>query len=160
MPENEIETFRTVALDRGRSRGGPLAADHLGAAAPDVVDHDREDHHRGRTDGLDHLQREGGGGARVEGVAAPFQDTHADGGSDPMGGGDDPECPIDLGAGSEPAGIDEAHDTEGDGGGRGRARAAGRTDARLPSSHPVGNRKKTAGFGKFVRRGRCEQGAC
>jgi hypothetical protein len=34
---------------------------------------------------LDHLQGKGRGDSRVEGVAAFFQDAHADGGRNPVG---------------------------------------------------------------------------
>ena len=58
---------------------------------------------------LDDLQGEGRGDRRVEGVAAPLQDAHADRGGDPVRGGDDAEGADDLGPGGERVGIDEFH---------------------------------------------------
>jgi hypothetical protein len=52
---------------------------------------------------FDHLQRKTGGRRRVECIAALFQDAHADGGSDPVGRGDDPKGAADLGPGGEGA---------------------------------------------------------
>ena len=57
---------------------------------------------------LDHLQRKGGGDAGVERVAAFFQNTHADGGRDPVGRGDHAEGAFDFRPGREWIGIDVA----------------------------------------------------
>ena len=50
---------------------------------------------------LHHLQREGRGHPGIEGVAAALQHAHADGGADPVRGGDDAEGAVDLGPGGE-----------------------------------------------------------
>jgi len=93
----------------GGARGRrPLAADHLGAAAPDIVHDDRHVAARPVQMRLDHLQREGGGNPGVKGVAALFQRGHPDGGGDPVGGGHDPESALDFGTGRERVGIDVA----------------------------------------------------
>ena len=55
---------------------------------------------------LDRLQRKGGGDRDIGGVAAALQASHADGGGDPMGRGDDAERAFDLGTGGEGIGID------------------------------------------------------
>jgi hypothetical protein len=52
---------------------------------------------------FNHLQRKAGGGRRVECIAALFQNAHADGRSNPVGRGDDPEGAADLGPGGEGA---------------------------------------------------------
>ena len=52
-----------------------LAADHLGAAALDVMHDDRNVAAGTVQMRLDHLQREGGGDAGVERIAALFQDA-------------------------------------------------------------------------------------
>lgn len=105
---HHVEAFALVMRDGGAGRGRALAADHLGAAAPDVMD-DNGDVAAGAVQmWLDHLEREGGGDARVEGVAALFEDGHADGGRDPVCGGDDAERTLDLGTRREGIGIDVA----------------------------------------------------
>ena len=89
-------------------RGRALAADHLGAAAFDVM-HDDGHIAAGPVQmRLDDLQREGGGDTGVKRVAAFLQDSHADGGGDPMGRGDDPERAFDFRPGGERIGIDVA----------------------------------------------------
>ena len=89
---------------------GALAADHLGPAAPRVVDDHRHVAARPVQMRLDHLQREGGRDAGVEGVAAALQHRHADRGRDPVRRGDDAEGAVDFRTGGEAARIDEAHD--------------------------------------------------
>jgi hypothetical protein len=91
----------------GRHRA--LAADDFGLAAAHVVQNQRRVAAGTAEMRLDDLQGEGGGHGRVEGVAAPFEDAHADGGRDPVCGGDDAERADDLGARSEGIGIDELH---------------------------------------------------
>ncbi len=88
---------------------GTLAADHLGAAALGVVDNNRHIAARTVQMRLDHLQREGGGDAGVEGVAALLQNTHADRSGDPVRRGDDAEGAFDFRAGGERIGIDVPH---------------------------------------------------
>ena len=59
---------------------------------------------------LHHLQRKRRGHRGVKGIAALFQDLHADRGGDPMGRGDDPECAFDLGTRGERVRIDIGHE--------------------------------------------------
>ena len=98
--------FVAVILDGGAGGRRPLPADHFGLAAPDIVqDHG---HITARTIKmrLDHLQGERGRDRGVEGVAALFQDAHADGCRDPVRRGDDAEGALDFGPGCEGIGID------------------------------------------------------
>ena len=95
--------------DGGAGGGGALAADHLGAAAFDVMDDDR-DVAAGAVEMRFHdLQREGGGDAGIERIAALFQNAHADRRRDPVGRGHDPKCAFDFGPGGEGIRIDIAH---------------------------------------------------
>ena len=94
----------------GAGRHRALAADHFGLAAADIVQDQR-----GVTPGsaemrLDDLKRESGGDGGVEGVAAAFENAHADGGGDPVRRGDDAERADDLGPRGEGIGIDEFHE--------------------------------------------------
>ena len=98
-----------VMRDGGAGRHRPLPADHLGLAAPHVVEDHRHVAARAVEVRLDHLQRERGRAGGVEGVAAALQDAHADRGRDPVGRGDDAEGALDLGAGGERIRIDEIH---------------------------------------------------
>jgi hypothetical protein len=61
---------------------------------------------------LDDLQHEGGRDTRVEGVAAPLEDAHADRGRDPMRRRDDAERAIDLRPRGEGAGVVNAHEDQ------------------------------------------------
>ena len=106
---HHVEAFAPVMRDGGAGRRRALAADHLGAAALHVMDDDRHVAARAVQMRLDHLQREGGGDAGVEGVAAALQHRHADRGGDPVGRGDDAEGAVDLGPRGERIGIDVAH---------------------------------------------------
>ncbi len=107
---DEIEAeLVAVMRDGGAGRHRALPADHLGLAAPHVVEDHRHVAARAVEVRLDHLQRERGRAGRIEGVAAALQDAHADGGRDPMGRGDDAEGAFDLGARGERIGIDEIH---------------------------------------------------
>ena len=78
-----------------------LAADHVAAAVRLAPDEDRRLAERAVQMRLDDLQREAGGGRRIERVAALFEHAHADGGGEPMGRGDDPERAADLGTGGK-----------------------------------------------------------
>ena len=106
---HHLQAFAAVMRDGGARRRGALAADHLGAAALDVVHDDRHVAAGTVQMRLDHLQREGGGDAGVEGVAALFQNSHADRGGDPVGRGHDAEGALDFRPGGERIGIDFAH---------------------------------------------------
>ena len=107
---HDVEAFAAVMRDRGAGRRHALAADHLGLAALDVIDDDRHVAARPVEMRLDHLQREGGGDAGVERVAAAFQDPHADGGGDPVGRGHHAESALDLGPRGERVRIDVGHE--------------------------------------------------
>ena len=106
---HHLQAFALVMRDGCLRRRGALAADHLGAAALGVVDDDRHVAAGTVQMRLDHLQREGGGNTGVEGVAAFFQDAHADGGGDPVRRGHDAEGAFDFRPGGERIGIDVAH---------------------------------------------------
>ena len=98
---NELETERAVMRD-GSTRGGrALAADHLAALALRTPKDDRHVAAEPVLVGLDHLQREGRGSRRVEGVAALLEACHGDGGGNPVRRGDDAEGALDLGPGGE-----------------------------------------------------------
>src|SRR2546430_1100737 len=83
------EAFALIMGDGGGRGWRTLAADRLGAAALHVVHDDRDVAAGAIQMRLDHLEREGGGDAGVEGVAAFFKDGHADGGRDPVRGRND-----------------------------------------------------------------------
>ena len=85
---------------------GTLAADHLGVAAVHIIEDDRHVTTRPVEMRLDHLQGEGGGNRRVEGIAAAFERRHAHGGADPVRGGDHAEGTFDLGPRGERVRID------------------------------------------------------
>jgi hypothetical protein len=91
----------------GRRRA--LAADHFGFALADVVEDDRHVAAGTVEMRLHHLQREGGRDRGIEGIAAFLQGRHADGGGDPVGGGDDAERALDLGPRGEGIRIDVFH---------------------------------------------------
>src|ERR1700682_606289 len=96
--------------DGGAGRRHALPADHFRLAALDVMDDDRHVAARAVEMRLDDLQRESGGDAGVEGIAASFQNPHADGGGDPMGRGHHAECAFDLRPRGEGARIDIGHE--------------------------------------------------
>ena len=101
----EAERSRKCAMvSAGRRR--PLPADDLRLAALHVIENDRHVAARPVQMRLDDLQREGGGDAGIEGVAASFQNAHADRGRDPVRRGDHAEGAFDLGPGGERIGID------------------------------------------------------
>ncbi len=106
---HHVEAEAAVVGDGGAGRSRSLAADDLHLAALDVEHDDRNVAARAVEMRLHHLQREGGGDRRVEGVAALLQGRHADRGGDPMGRGDDAERAFDLRPGGEWVGIDVAH---------------------------------------------------
>ncbi len=95
--------------DGGAGGRRALAADHLGAAAPDVVHDDRHVAARTVEMRLDHLQRECGRDTGIESVAALFQRGHPDRGRDPVGRGHDAESAFDFRPCRERVGIDVAH---------------------------------------------------
>ena len=86
-----------IARNRGAGRGRALAADDDRLAALGVVEDDRHVAAGTAQMRLHHLQREGGRHPGVERVAAALQHAHADGGGDPVRGGDDAEGAVDLG---------------------------------------------------------------
>ena len=106
---HHLQALAAVVRDGGACRRRALAADHLGAAALGVVHDDRHVAAGTVQMRLHHLQREGGGDAGVEGVAAFFQHAHADRGGDPVGRGHDAEGAFDFRPGGERIGIDVAH---------------------------------------------------
>ena len=106
---HHLQAFALVMRDGGFRGRGALAADHLGAAAFGVMDDDRHVAAGTVQMRLDHLQRKGGGDTGVEGVAAFFQDAHADGGSDPMRRSDHTKGAFDFRPCGERIGIDVAH---------------------------------------------------
>ena len=85
---------------RGGRRHALPADDVLGAGARGMED-DRRVPARAVEMRLRHLQREGGGGGGIEGVAAPFEHRHPDLARDPVRAGDDAEGGGDFGAGRE-----------------------------------------------------------
>ena len=107
---HEIEAFAAIMRDGGAGRRHALAADHFRLAALDVMDDDRHIAARPVEMRLDHLQREGGGDAGVEGIAAAFQNPHADGGGDPMGRGHHAESAFDFRPRGEGVWIDVGHE--------------------------------------------------
>ncbi len=107
---NQIEAFAAVMRDcclRGRYA---LPANDFWLAAPHVMDNHRNVAARTVEMRLDDLQGEGGGDAGVEGVAALFQDSHADGGGDPMRRRDHPESALDFRPGGEGIRVDIGHE--------------------------------------------------
>ena len=105
VPGTRSRPSVAVMRDRRARRRRPLAADHLGLAAPHVVEDDRHVAARPVEMRLDDLQREGGRDGGVEGVAAALQHAHADRGRDPVGRRDDAEGAVDLGTGGEAVGL-------------------------------------------------------
>ena len=99
----EAETFEM--RQRGGGGGGALAADHVLRAGAGAVQDDGGVAAGPVQVGFGDLQREGGGGCRVERVAAALQDGHADGGGQPVRAGDHAERAGDLGAGGEHGGL-------------------------------------------------------
>ncbi len=106
---HEIEALAAVMRDGGAGRRHALAADHFRLAAPHVVENDRHVAARPVEMRLDHLQRERGRDRGVEGVAAAFQNAHADRRRDPVGRGHDAERAFDLRPRGEGIGIDVGH---------------------------------------------------
>ena len=95
---HEIEAEMVAVMrDGGAGRRRPLPADHLGLAAPHVVQDHRHVAARAVEMRLDHLQGERGRAGGVERVAAALQNAHADRGGDPMRRGHDAEGAVDLG---------------------------------------------------------------
>ena len=82
-----------IVRDGGAGRRRTLAADDLGLALALVPDDHRHVAAGAAQVRLHHLQREGRGDARIEGVAAALQDAHADRGADPVRGGHTPNVP-------------------------------------------------------------------
>lgn len=105
---HHVEAFASVMCDGGARGRRALTADHLSAAAPHIVDDDGYVAAGTVQMRFDHLEREGGGDAGIEGIPALFQDGHADGGRNPVRGGDDAERAFDLGPRREWIGIDLA----------------------------------------------------
>ena len=93
---HEIEAFAAVIRDRRGGRRHALAADHFRSCRAAIVDDDRHVAAGAVEMRLDHLQRERGRHRGIEGIAAPFQHPHADGGRDPMRRGHDAESAFDL----------------------------------------------------------------
>jgi hypothetical protein len=83
-----------------------LATDDLGAIAFHIIENDRHIAAGPVEMRLDHLQGEGSGHRGVESIASLLKDRHADGGCDPVRGGDDTEGSFDLGPGRERIRID------------------------------------------------------
>ena len=98
-----------VVRNRRTSRRRPLPADDLRRAFLRIIDDDRHVAARTTKVRLYDLQRECGGDACVERIAAFFQDRHADGRRDPVRRRADAESTFDLRARSERAGIDVRH---------------------------------------------------
>ena len=92
-----------IVRDRCAGRRRALSAHDDGLLRLGVVEHDGHVAAGPAQVRFHHLQREGRGDAGVERVAAALQGAHADRGPDPMGGGDDPEGPVDLRPGREGA---------------------------------------------------------
>ena len=92
-----------------------LAANHLGAAALDIVDDDRHVAAGPVQMRLDHLKRERSGTSGIEGIAAALQDAHADRRGDPVCGRHHAESALDLRTRGEPVWIDEIHEASGAG---------------------------------------------
>ena len=106
---HHLQAFAAVMRDGGALGSRALAANHLGAAAFDIVHDDRHVAAGAVQMRFHDLQRERRGNPGVERIAAPLQDTHSDRGGDPVGGGHDPERAFDLRPGGEGIGIDVAH---------------------------------------------------
>jgi len=92
--------------DCRRSRRGTLPADHLWPITFHIVEDDRNIAARSVEVRLHDLQREGGCGRRIEGVAAFFQRCHTNRGCDPVRGCNNPEGAFNLRAGRKGVGID------------------------------------------------------
>ena len=105
---HHLELFALVVRDGCLRRGRALAADYFGAAAFGVMHDDRHVAAGTVQMRLDDLQGKGCGDSSVKRVAALLEDAHADGGSDPMGRGDDAERAFDFRPGGERIGIDFA----------------------------------------------------
>jgi hypothetical protein len=98
------DQIETELAELGDRRGGgrhALTADDLATAVRLAPHEDRGLAERTVQMRLDDLQRESGGRHGVERITALFQHAHADGGSDPVGRGDDPEGAADLGPGGK-----------------------------------------------------------
>ena len=98
---DQIEPELVEFGDRRGLRCHTLAADHIAATVGLAPHQHRRLAERAVGARLDHLQCEAGGRCRIERVAALFEHAHADGGSDPMGRGDDAEGAADLGTGGK-----------------------------------------------------------
>jgi hypothetical protein len=105
---HHLQALAAIMRNGRFCRRRALATDHLGAAAFGVMHDDRHIAAGTVQMRLDHLQREGGGDAGVERIAALFQRGHPDRGSDPVGRGDDPERAFDFRPCGEWIGIDLA----------------------------------------------------
>ncbi len=98
-----------VVRDRGARWCGSLPADDLRLVAAGLAVHHGDIAAGAAQVRLHYLQREGRGDAGVEGVAAPFQDAHADRRADPVRRGDDAERAVDLGPRREGTGVYVRH---------------------------------------------------
>ncbi|MNL52090.1 hypothetical protein D3C87_1752380 [compost metagenome] len=85
-------------LDRSAGRGRALCADDFDPVGLLGIKDSRHIAARAAEMRLDDLQNEAGGNSGVKGIAALFEDSHADGGCDPMRGGNDAEGAEDFGA--------------------------------------------------------------
>ena len=88
---NQIEFERGESGQGRGGGGGALAAENVLGAGDGVVEQDGSVAAGSVEMGLGDLEGEGGGAGGVEGVAAPFEDGHADRRCEPVGGGDDAE---------------------------------------------------------------------
>ena len=82
-------------------RGDALPADDVLGPGAGRMEDDRRVAAGAVEMGLRHLQREGGGGGGIEGIATALEHGHADPARDPVRAGDDAEGGGDLGAGRE-----------------------------------------------------------
>ena len=104
-PGHELEPERAIMGDGGPLRCRTLPTDDLAALQGRTPEDDGRVAAEPVLVGLDHLQGEGRGCGRVEGVATLLEARHGDGGGDPMSRGDDAEGALDLGPGGEHRGV-------------------------------------------------------